>query len=54
MSRKHNTKHRRGPSAYPERLAARGETNASVRQAFYDAHGKKKMGTVGLIRPAVK
>lgn len=26
MARKHNTKHRRSPSRYPERLAARGET----------------------------
>jgi hypothetical protein len=31
MSRKHNTKHNRSMSKYPERLAARGKTSASVR-----------------------
>jgi hypothetical protein len=31
MSRKHNTKHARTRSHYPERLKARGETGATVR-----------------------
>ena len=31
MARKHNTKHRRSRSNYPERLKKRGETSRSVR-----------------------
>jgi hypothetical protein len=31
MSRKYNVKHHRSKSKYPERLAARGMTSASVR-----------------------
>lgn len=31
MSRKYNVKHNRSKSKYPERLAARGKTSASVR-----------------------
>lgn len=47
MSRKHNTKHRRSPSQYPERLAARGATNVSVRMKDFvgvkeQAGGKDK------------
>lgn len=43
MSKKHNTKHdRRGPSLYPERLLARGESSASVRMSFYDRAGRKR------------
>ena len=34
MSRKYNTVHHRGRSHYPERLAARGKTSASVRMRF--------------------
>ena len=30
MTRKYNCKHRRGPSHYPERLAARGKSTAAV------------------------
>jgi hypothetical protein len=42
MSRKHNTKHQsRGTSNYPDRLAARGETNASVRQPWFDKDGRR-------------
>lgn len=31
MARKHNTKHNRSRSNYPERLQRRGETSKSVR-----------------------
>ncbi len=34
MSRKYNVKHNRSMSKYPERLAARGKTSASVRMRF--------------------
>jgi hypothetical protein len=34
MSRKCNTIHHRSKSHYPERLAARGKTSASVRMKF--------------------
>lgn len=40
MARKHNTKHHRSPSHYPDRLAARGESSASVRMLFIDARGR--------------
>jgi len=40
MARKHNTKHNRSTSHYPERLAARGESSASVRMEFIDAKGR--------------
>jgi hypothetical protein len=35
VARKHNTKHRRSRSNYPQRLALRGETSVSVRQNDY-------------------
>lgn len=41
MSRKHNSKHHRSPSQYPERLAARGESSATVRMPFIDRKGRK-------------
>ena len=42
MSKRHNTKHEsRGSSNYPDRLARRGETSASVRMSFYDKDGKR-------------
>ena len=50
MARKHNTRHNRGRSNYPRRLATRGETNTSVRQGFYDAQGKR-VGTAAGIKP---
>jgi hypothetical protein len=34
VSRKHNTKHGRSQSRYPQRLLDRGETAASVRMPF--------------------
>lgn len=40
MSRKHNTKHFRSASNYPARLAARGESSASVRMLFFDHKGR--------------
>lgn len=40
MSRKHNTKHFRSASNYPARLAARGESSASVRMMFFDRKGR--------------
>jgi hypothetical protein len=33
MSRKHNTRHSRARSRYPERLRRRGQTSATVRMA---------------------
>lgn len=33
MARKHNVKHRRSRSNYPERLKKRGETSKSVRMS---------------------
>lgn len=51
MSRKHNSKHdRRGPSLYPERLAARGESSVSVRMPFIDRGGRKHDTVAGLTR----
>lgn len=41
MARKHNTRHNRSRSRYPERLAARGETTATVRMPFIDGRGRK-------------
>jgi hypothetical protein len=35
MSRKHNTKHRRGKSHYPDRLSDRGVSNVQVRMPFF-------------------
>lgn len=40
MSRKHNTKHHRSTSHYPDRLAARGESSATVRMPFIDSRGR--------------
>lgn len=51
MSKKHNTKHdRRGPSLYPERLLARGESSASVRMPFFDSAGRKHSTSDGVLR----
>lgn len=35
MARKHNTKHNRGVSHYPERLKKRGVSSASVAMPFF-------------------
>lgn len=39
MARKHNTKHNRSKSRYPERLRARGETSASVHMRWSHLDG---------------
>ena len=50
MSKKHNTKHGRSASRYPERLAARGESPATVRMPFF-RHGKRHDTAAMLHRP---
>jgi hypothetical protein len=37
VSRKHNTKHHRSRSHYPDRLRRRGVSSAAVRMPFYSA-----------------
>lgn len=50
MARKHNTKHRRSVSQYPARLAARGESTATVRMPFIDSRGRKHPTIDGLLK----
>lgn len=45
MSRKHNTKHRRSRSRYPERLAARGLTRTPVMTHYSDLYQGKREKT---------
>lgn len=40
MARKHNTKHNRSTSHYPDRLRDRGESSATVRMPFFDKKGR--------------
>ena len=39
MARKHNARHNRSRSRYPERLADRGVSGAQVRMPFIGRHG---------------
>lgn len=50
MSRKHNVKKQGGVSQYPARLAARGESSATVRMPFISADGRKFDGLESMQR----
>jgi hypothetical protein len=47
VSRKHNTKHRRGRSNYPARLRARGETSSTVRMTDFVGIDKQRRADEG-------
>lgn len=50
MARKHNTKHNRSTSHYPDRLRDRGESTASIRMPFIDKKGRKHDTIEALMR----